>query len=574
MAIKVTAIKVAQNTMFCATVIAGVALVYWWINPNLSATALSMSAVSSSERSTDPTFSSEDEAQTTAPLADYQVVSELNQAFENDWEQAGLSSSAAATPLRIARRLSLGLSGSIPSLQEIRALQLQPDGEWIHFWVSHLLRQKRTSDFLAERLARALVGVEDGPFLLYRRRRFVDWLSTQIFTARPYDKIVTDLLSDDGLWTDSPAVNFYTRNIIPDVGKDNIPDPVLLAGRTTRAFLAIRLDCLQCHDDFMDEIYLGDADAPRTGVQADFHHLAAFFSETRNTFFGIGDVKNRTIPYQYKLLGDDEESILEPAVPYSPELLGSEASLREQLTHWVTHRSNRPFARSIVNRMWAIMTGRPLVEPVDNIPLNGPFPAAMEVLTTDFIEHDFNLHRLIHLIAHCDAFQKDSKAPFDIEDAHAQKGAVFPMTRLRPDQMANAVIQATSMTLVDENSHVLIRLKAFDQLREFIGRFGDPGENEFESRGETVSQKLLMFNGSMVSDRLKENSSVADLHWLSPDDKTTIETIFLATLTRRPTDSEEQFFLDRLEDKGSDKKRQVADIYWSTINSLEFSWNH
>ena len=567
--------NLAKNAMFCATVFAGVAFVYWWINPNISATALSLSTAASSRGPENFSASPEGETLAAVPfIGDDRVLNELNQAFEKDWQQAGLSSAAAAAPLKVARRLSLGLSGSIPALQEIRVLQHQPDDQQVSFWVSHLLRQKRTSDFLAERLARAFVGIEDGPFLLYRRRRFVDWLSNQIFTARPYDEIVADLLSADGLWTDSPAVNFYTRNIIPDVDRDNIPDPVLLAGRTTRAFMAIRLDCLQCHDDFMDEIFLGDAAAPRAGVQADFHQLAAFFSQTRNTFFGIADVQDETVGYRYRLLGDDEQSTLQPVVPYASELLASEGSLREQLTGWLTHRENRPFARSLVNRMWAIMTGNPLVDPVDNIPLNGPFPSALEVLTTDFIAHDFSVHRLIHLIARCDAFQKDSQAQFDITEAHTQKGAVFPMTRLRPDQMAGAVIQATSLKLIDENSHVLNRLKAFDQLREFIRRFGDPGENEFDARGETVTQKLLMFNGKMVSDRLKENPSVTELHWLSPDDETTVETIFLATLSRGPTDLEQQYFLERLKDRSVSKKRQVADIYWSLINSLEFSWNH
>ena len=284
------AIKLAKNVIFCVTVLAGVALVYWWINPNISATALSMSELATAQRLSDPSVQ----------VDDAEALSALNDAFQSDWEQARISPASSAPPLKIARRLSLGLSGSIPSVQEIRVLQQQPDHEQIHFWVSHLLRQKRTSDFLAERLARALVGVEDGPFLLYRRRRFVDWLSNEIFTARPYDEIVADLLNDDGIWTDSPAVNFYTRNIVPDVGKDDVPDPITLAGRTTRALIAMRLDCLQCHDDFMNEIYLGDADNLRAGVQADFHQLAAFFSETRNTFFGIRDVKNQTIPYQYK----------------------------------------------------------------------------------------------------------------------------------------------------------------------------------------------------------------------------------------------------------------------------------
>lgn len=567
------AIKVAKDVIFCATVLAGVAFVYWWIRPVTSADALSFPAAASVETTHAPSTWQRETFAAFDPTCD-EVLDELNRAFESDWNKAGLGCATAAAPLKVARRLSLGLRGSIPSVQEIRLLEQQPEAQQIHFWVSHLLGQKGTSDYLAERLARAFVGVEDGPFLLYRRRRFVDWLSRQIFTAQPYDNIVADLLNNDGLWTDSPAVNFYTRNIIPNVDKGSIPDPILLAGRTSRAFMAVRLDCLQCHDDFMDEIYLGEADTPRAGVQADFHQLAAFFSQTRNSFFGIGDVKNDEIPYRYKLLGEEEESILQPAVPYAQELLGTEGALRKRLTDWVTHRENRPFARSLVNRMWAIMTGQPLVDPVDNIPLHGPFPGALEVLTTDFIDHDFNLHRLIYLIARSDAFQKDSRASFVIENAHARAAAVFPMTRLRPDQMAGAVIQATSLTLVDENSHVLSRLKAFDQLRDFVRRFGDPGENEFDRRGETVTQKLLMFNGKMVSDRLKENLSVTDLHRLSPDDQTIVETVFLATLTRRPTDREEQYFLQRLSDRGVSKNRQVADLYWSLINSLEFSWNH
>lgn len=561
-----------KNALFCAVVAVGVVFVFWWINPRVSANGARRPAgrFFESDRGVDDhntlTF------QTTLSLDS--AIAKLDEAFESQWQQAEILPASPASNLKIARRLSLGLSGTLPALQEIRVFEQQPGEAQISFWTAHLLAQRKTSAFLAERLARAFVGVEDGPFLLYRRRRFVDWLSAQIFKNRPYDRIVRGLLSDDGLWTDSPAVNFYTRNIVPDVDKDNIPDPILLAGRTTRAFMAIRLDCLQCHDDFMDEIYLGDAGSPRTGVQADFHKLAAFFSETRNTFFGINDVTGRQIPYEYQLLGDDETSVLEPEVPYAQGLLGSEGSLRDQLTRWITHPENRPFARGIVNRIWAIMTGRPLVDPVDNIPLNGPLPPALEVLATDFVEHDFNLHRLIRLIAESEAFQNDSSATFDIEDVHVETNAVFPMTRLRPDQMAGAVIQATSMTPVGENVGVLNRLETFDQLRRFIQRFGDPGENEFESRGETVTQKLLMFNGKMVSDRLDENSSVADVHWLSPDDETTIEAIFLATLTRRPTVVEKEFFLKRLENRDVGKQRQVADIYWSLINSLEFSWNH
>ena len=42
----------------------------------------------------------------------------------------------------------------------------------------------------------AFVGTEDGPFLVFRRRRFISWLSDAILEGRRYDAIVRDLIAD------------------------------------------------------------------------------------------------------------------------------------------------------------------------------------------------------------------------------------------------------------------------------------------------------------------------------------------------------------------------------------------
>ena len=78
----------------------------------------------------------------------------------------------------VVRRLSLALTGTIPSLEEIRRFEAVPDGpDGSTRWLDDLLRDRRYGDYLAERFARAFVGTEDGPFLVFRRRRFVAWLS-------------------------------------------------------------------------------------------------------------------------------------------------------------------------------------------------------------------------------------------------------------------------------------------------------------------------------------------------------------------------------------------------------------
>jgi hypothetical protein len=504
------------------------------------------------------------------------VAKEVDASFGERWKKRKIEPTRRADELIVARRLSLGLSGTIPSLQELRALEEQAPGERIYYWVSRLLEDERTSDYLAERFSRAFVGVEGGAFIVYRRRRFVSWLSDQIAQNRPYNELVNELLTKEGLWTDSPAVNFYTRAIVPDSADESKPDPVLLAGRTSRAFLGMRIDCLQCHDDFLGNIDLGDPEDVRGGEQTDFHQLAAFFAGTENSVIGIRDRDNENTKYEYKLLGADEESVLEPKVPFYPELLDESLNRRNRLAQWVTHPENRPFSRSVVNRVWAIMFGGGLIDPVDDIPLAGPFPDAMEVLVDDFVANGFDLHRLIRVIAETKVFQLESKADFDVQSSHTANLAVFPLERLRPDQMAGAIIQASSLKPIDKDSHIVMQLTKFGQVNEFVVRYGDPGENEFEERGETVTQRLLMLNGNLVQDRIDEGIySPVHVAGLSPNSEKAIETVYLCVLTRRPTPKELAHFMNVLgESQGDERGRRIRDIFWALLNSTEFGWNH
>ncbi|MDP7010751.1 MAG: DUF1549 domain-containing protein, partial [Verrucomicrobiota bacterium] len=199
------------------------------------------------------------------------IVDLVDAEFAAHWEKEGLDPAPSADELTRIRRLSLGLTGTIPSLQEIRAFEgarvfharnQPPPNDHIQWWLSHLFEDRRTSDYLAERFARAYVGVENGPFLVYRRRRFVSWLSDQFHGNRPYDKVVRSLITAEGLWTSNPEVNFFTVTV-DENNNTNKPDEVKLAVRMTRAFLGVRLDCVQCHDDRLNDRWL----------QKDFHQL-------------------------------------------------------------------------------------------------------------------------------------------------------------------------------------------------------------------------------------------------------------------------------------------------------------
>jgi hypothetical protein len=466
---------------------------------------------------------------------------------------------ARAPDLAIARRMSLALTGTIPSLEEIRTFESQPESERLARWLEHLLADRRYSDYVAERLARTYVGVEDGPVLIYRRRRFVAWLSDQLTANRPFDAMVRDVIASDGLWTDTPAVNFITVTITEE--QHQRADEARLAGRVARAFLGVRLDCAQCHDHPFD---------PRW-TQATFQELAAFFGNTKQGFTGIRDVPG---PYEVEDRKTGEKHAVAPAVPFRSDLLQEHGGPRQRLAAWITNPRNRAFARVSVSRAWALLFGRPLVEPIDSIPPDGPVPPALDRLADDFTAHGYDWRRLIRVIAGTAAFQRDSRG----DDAAAAPWSRFPLARLRPEQVVGSLLQASRLHIIDQDSSILVQFARTLGERDFVRRYGDSGEDEFAERGETIPQRLLLMNGQLVDEKVRDDllaNAATRIARLAPDDATAVETSYLAVLTRRPSAAEMEHFKGCLSGTtGAGRTAALADLYWTLFNATEFSWNH
>ncbi len=487
------------------------------------------------------------------------IVARVNATFRSLWAEQGLAPAAPAPELAVMRRLALALCGTVPSLEEVRRFEARPAAGRLDTWLDDLLHDRRCADYLAERFARVFVGTEDGPFLRFRRRRFVAWLSDVILENRRYDAVVRDLIAGTGLWTDHPAVNFLSVTIAEETAR---PTPDRLAARVARAFLGARLDCAQCHDHPF-----------QPWKQADFRGLAAFFGGVHSDFRGIRDAEN---DYRATDRKTKEAKLVEPCVPFRAELRPNAGSPRAQLAAWVTDPRNPNLARVTVNRVWALLLGRPLVEPVDDLAAAAEIHPALVALADDFTAHGSDLHRLIRTIAATEAFRLDSAAE-DAGDRHEAEWAVFPMTRLRPEQVAGAVFQAASLTTLGPQSHWFARLVVYTGRNDFVRRYGDTGEDEFDARSGTIPQRLLLMNGQIVRDRIKSDffNASARIAGLAPDDRTAVEAAYLAVLTRRPTPEESTHFAGRLAGtSGDERKDRLSDLYWTLINSTEFSWNH
>src|SRR6185312_482817 len=113
-----------------------------------------------------------------------------------------------------------------------------------------------------------------------------------------------------------------------------------------------------------------------------------------------------------------------------------------------------------------------------------------------------------------------------------------------------------------------------DFLDTFAGQDGRPLE-----RRTSIRQSLLLMNGRLSADATDLAKgvtlpAVADAYFIDTPGK--VEALYLATLTRRPTDDERARMVTYVDRGGPtlDPKKALADVFWSLLNSSEFLLNH
>ena len=496
-------------------------------------------------------------------------VDRVNNWLQQHWKTQETEPALPADDLTVFRRLSLALHGTIPSLEEVRSFAGDRSEDRIERWLLKMLRDQRFADYFAERLTRMLVDNDEGPFIVFRRDRLRDWLTNALRQDRSWSDITRQLIAGDGLWTQNGHTNFVTSAFVDGEGLDEKK----LAGKTVRAFLGQRIDCAQCHDHFFAD-----------WKQADFEGLAAFYGQARITPGGLIDRhKEEGEPIVYEIVDPGAESgrVVEPQVPFNPSWRPAQGSRRRQLATWVTHADNRRFRRAAANRIWGLLFGRAWIEPVDDLPDPSDEHDLLDILAEEFAANDDSLHFLIRVIAQSDAFRLRSDEPDVAEDTYTRMDdnrAVFPLVRLRPEQVIGSMVQAGNILTIDQNSHLFTRFARFNNESEFIQRYGEIPEDELLQQTGTIPQALLRMNGKFTRELTKVDmlTSSSLILSFSADDEAVVTNSFLACLTRFPTLEERHEFTTRLSghDGKNQRNRAIEDLFWTFFNSPEFSWNH
>jgi hypothetical protein len=489
------------------------------------------------------------------------------------WEEAGVEPAPPAGDAEFLRRVALDIAGRIPNVAEARAFldDRDPAPQKRQALVDRLLAGPGYVNHFTDVWTKVLLpNLDDEVEVQIYAPNFRAWLRRQLAENVAYDAMARaivatpvgegrglSLLPYDAKARPSPLA-FYASN----EGK-----PENLAASTARVFLGVRIECAQCHDH------------PTAHWKRDqFWSLAAFFSgierrrETDCDLFQYREVPSRR---ELAISGGPRMVQARHLDGTRPAWSSAQGSARTMLADWVIARDNPYFARAAVNRVWSLLFGTGLVDPVDDMDEANPasHPELLDELAAALAAHRYDLKFLIRALTATRAYQLTSAGYAPGQD-DPRVFARMPVRGMSPHQLYVSFVEATGIRREAEPFLVFDNSPRKDFVEAFAGQDGRPSE-----RRTSLSQALTLMNGRLATDatdlaRGGMLPAVADAFFLETPAK--IEVLYLATLTRRPTAEELERSVTYVDRGGPtlDPKKALADVLWSLINSAEFVLNH
>jgi hypothetical protein len=512
------------------------------------------------------------------------LVARIDERLAAGWSAAGARPAPPADDAEFMRRVSLDLAGRIPSVSEARAFLKDDSPDKRQRLVETLLDSPLyvrhfgnvwRSLLIPEAVANIQVQIQ--------MPSFVAWLRKELHRNAGYDQVARDLLT-------APLTNANPRQLLANNTVEPSPQayylakefqPENLAAGTARVFLGVRVECAQCHHHPF-----------ASWKREQFWSYAAFFAGVQRGGPQVNvrlTQPQRPEPHEIKIGGTDKvvpATFLDGGKPEWKEGLSGRAALAE----WMTRADNPFFARAGVNRMWYYFFGTGLIDPVDEL-VGGEskesHPELLDELARGFATHQFDLKYLIRAITASKAYQLSSAAT-DKGQVDPHLFARMPLRGMTPEQLFDSVAEAIGYTEdVPENNALVIRLQPNTPRAQFVAKFGGQTDKATESQ-TSILQALSLMNGRFIADatsldarRSPRLSAILDAPFMTT--ATRVETLYLATLSRKPTPREGERMIRYVETGGDvrtdqptqeQKNAALADVYWVLLNSSEFVVNH
>lgn len=351
----------------------------------------------------------------------------LDRLFDAYLAKNKLALPALADDAVFARRLYLDLLGLLPSPEALEKFLKSDAPDKRSQLVDTLLQNK--SDYTEHWLSfwNDLLRNDYGGtgFITGGRRQVSAWLYESVYTNKPYDAMVRELVNP------SPETEGFAQGITwrGTVSASQTRE-VQFAQSISQSFLGLNLKCASCHDSFIDKWKLTDA-----------YGLAAVYADKPVEIARCEKLTGKTAVAAWPF---PEIGQIEATAPREVRL--------KQLADLMTHPDNGWFARTIVNRLWARLLGRGLVHPVDAMGTQPWSEEILDYLGWHLAQSKYDLKATLHLIATSCAYQSNAvpRVKDDEVGAYVFKGP--RAKRLSAEQFLDLIWQLTDSAPLSQDA--------------------------------------------------------------------------------------------------------------------------
>ncbi len=495
--------------------------------------------------------------------------------FEN-LKELGIPPSPICDDATFLRRVSLDISGRIPTEKETTEFLASSDPDKRDIVIQRLLRSPGYADYFASKWTPLLKNRRDNASDITANFAFHAWIRDSLLANVAYDQIVRELLAATGTVVSNPPVAWYKR----------VKDPKEQLEDVAQLFLGVRMQCAQCHHHPFER-----------WSQDDYYSLSAFFSQ-------IGRKPTATAGEDliFHKRGIATAKNVKSGENLTPAALGADmgeippdVDPRLKLADWMSSPENPYFAKALVNRYWKHFFSRGLIEPEDDIRDTNPptNPELLAALEKHFIDSGYDLKEMVRAITSSKAYQL-SAMPNEHNLGDRQNYSRFYPRRMQAEVLLDAIDDLTGATTRFANLPVGTRAIALPDnsynSSQFLQVFGRPSSLSVceceRVQSSSLAQSLHLINSSEIKTKLATGNGQAD-QFAKSDESTEakIHEMYLLAYSRKPEPHEIETALEYLNATALDaegkpiapatlEKQNWQDLLWALMNTKEFMFNH
>lgn len=455
------------------------------------------------------------------------------------------------------RRVYLDVVGLLPTPHQIQTFEADPRPGKRAVLVDELLN--RNADYAQHWLTfwnDALRNDYTGTgYITGGRYDITNWLYTSLKANKPYNQFVRELVSPT-----KESAGFIKGIQWRGTINSSQRTEMQAAQNVSQVLLGLNLKCASCHDSFISDWKLADAYA-----------FANVFADTTLEI-------NRCDKPTGKMAGT--RIIFEKLGTINGKAT-TEERLRELANFMVQPKDGRLY-RTVVNRIWAQVMGRGIIEPVDVMD-NDPWSQdLLDWLASDFVANGYDMKKLMATILTSKTYQLPSVG-LKNADLITSPNFVFQgmvRRRLTAEQFTDAVSLAFSPVYIDtsiveksfpkrirrEVPFARASLVKNDPFLTALGRPNRETVSTSRSSQANLLQALELTNGEQFNDALKRGAQ----QWkaMYPTADALVKNLYWKALGREPK-PKEMVIAQKIVGKNPSTEG-IQDLVWAISLHPEF----